>query len=513
MILVTVGAQMPFDRLVQAVDAWAAEHPGEEIYAQVGPGGWRPPNVPHSEFLDPLHFRRMVDKARVVVAHAGMGTILTAMEKGTPLLIMPRRGDLHETRNDHQIATARQLASLGRATVVYDAKHLMAELSHMARFAAPRPISDRASPELLQALRKFVIDGEVPELAAYGRTENPATPAKVGVPPAAVAPVALRGLARSRSGSPRRLAPDGVGAAVLLAGGSGAASLARAAERSLLELPVEPGLTLMATWRAELQAAFSRRTREFPVEVRILGGPLVSFDELCAADRLSIEHDHDPGELRGTGGLLHDVAAEYPDDAYLMVAGASTVLLEPLGELVEELRGTGADVALFMHGDGSSPNLMLVRARCLRSIPPVGFVDFKEQALPRIAEANSVVVVRRERPVAVVARTPGEYIRALRLYHEWRNGVGVAAGERAAGAFAETWQPVFSIVEPDADVDADANIADSVVLNGARVGRGADVVRSVVCPGAEVPAFATVVDQVVRPRNAKAIARAIGAGR
>ncbi len=35
MIFVTVGEQLPFDRLVRAVDEWAAAS-GKEVFAQIG---------------------------------------------------------------------------------------------------------------------------------------------------------------------------------------------------------------------------------------------------------------------------------------------------------------------------------------------------------------------------------------------------------------------------------------------------------------------------------------------
>ena len=46
-----------------------------------------------------------MDAAAAIVAHAGMGTILTALETGKRLLVMPRRAALGEHRNDHQLAT------------------------------------------------------------------------------------------------------------------------------------------------------------------------------------------------------------------------------------------------------------------------------------------------------------------------------------------------------------------------------------------------------------------------
>ncbi len=60
--------------------------------------------------------------ATAIVAHAGMGTILTALEMGKPLLVMPRRAALGEHRNDHQLATASRFAELGRVKVAFSTK-------------------------------------------------------------------------------------------------------------------------------------------------------------------------------------------------------------------------------------------------------------------------------------------------------------------------------------------------------------------------------------------------------
>jgi UDP-N-acetylglucosamine transferase subunit ALG13 len=161
MILVTVGAQMPFDRLIQAVDAWAARNPSEEIFAQIGPDAWKPRHIRWVQFLAPAEFRRNVEQARAIVSHAGMGTVLTALELGKPLLLLPRRGHLKETRNDHQVDTAEQLAKAGRATIVMDERELISALDNLDHLPPPKRIGSHASPELLETIRKFVIDGRV----------------------------------------------------------------------------------------------------------------------------------------------------------------------------------------------------------------------------------------------------------------------------------------------------------------------------------------------------------------
>lgn len=109
MIFLTVGSQMPFDRLVQAVDAWAGAHPGVDVVAQVGQGAAPTQHVRRHESLAPADFRDAVQRCQLLVAHAGMGSVLTGLELGRPMLLLPRLGALRETRNDHQVATLKWL--------------------------------------------------------------------------------------------------------------------------------------------------------------------------------------------------------------------------------------------------------------------------------------------------------------------------------------------------------------------------------------------------------------------
>jgi UDP-N-acetylglucosamine transferase subunit ALG13 len=155
-IFVTVGAQMPFDRLVRAADGWAGARQRRDVFAQIGPGAWQPRNVDWCEFLAPTEFRERCEQADVLVAHAGMGSIITALELAKPILVMPRRGDLRETRNDHQIATARQFAEQGKLSVAMDADELAVLLDRLADVAKPSPIGAHASQGLLSGLREFI---------------------------------------------------------------------------------------------------------------------------------------------------------------------------------------------------------------------------------------------------------------------------------------------------------------------------------------------------------------------
>ena len=153
---------MPFDRLIGAVDAWAAARGRSDVFAQIGATPLRPRHVQFADKIEPAEFRRRMVEATAVVAHAGMGTILTALECGTPILVMPRLGRLQETRNDHQVATAERFKALGRVVVAMDEHELPAAMDRLAELERRPTIQAQASPELLAAVRAFVFGARAP---------------------------------------------------------------------------------------------------------------------------------------------------------------------------------------------------------------------------------------------------------------------------------------------------------------------------------------------------------------
>jgi UDP-N-acetylglucosamine transferase subunit ALG13 len=99
-----------------------------------------------------------------------MGTILSALELGKPLLIMPRRVELGEHRNDHQLATAHRLADLGRVNVAFDETELAAKLDELGRLMPQPRISRSAPDDLLAGLRTFIL-GQPPVPQTAGAAE------------------------------------------------------------------------------------------------------------------------------------------------------------------------------------------------------------------------------------------------------------------------------------------------------------------------------------------------------
>ena len=158
MIFVTVGHQMPFDRMIKAVDAWAERESRADLFAQIGAGDYWPSYFPAAPFLTPEQFKQRMHEADGIVAHAGTGTIIAALQLGKPLLVLPRRADLSETRNDHQFATAAHFKKSGSILVADSETDLAAKMSELTDFRPAATLGDSASPELIERVRRFALE-------------------------------------------------------------------------------------------------------------------------------------------------------------------------------------------------------------------------------------------------------------------------------------------------------------------------------------------------------------------
>jgi hypothetical protein len=281
-------------------------------------------------------------------------------------------------------------------------------------------------------------------------------------------------------------------ALVLLGGGVRPTPFTTAIRRPLLDLPAEDGATILDCWTALAdQLAVQLKVDQLPVRVMISQDaslPTVRRQR----DHLDLHVEHDANSLRGTAGVLRDLAEQYADDDYILVANAAQLMFSPLGELLAGLHGTGGDVSVVSHADGTPSGVMLIRCGVLDCVPAVGFMDMKEQALPRIADHHRVAVCTWTVPTGLPIRTPSGYISALRWHHRRLSG-----RPDLSSPFEESWQPTFSLVEPAARVAPDVRVHDSVVLDGAQIDSGAVLVNTIACMGGGLGRGKMAVDQVI----------------
>lgn len=157
-IFVSVGSMMPFDRLVIAMDEWAAAHPDVPVEIQIGRGRYEPRHARFVRLMPVTDYRRRVAASQLFVAHAGMGSIIAAIEAGKPLLMLPRLQAQGEHNTDHQLATAASIGARPGLHVATDAADLQARASALLADTGtpPAPISRFADPAFTDRIRAFI---------------------------------------------------------------------------------------------------------------------------------------------------------------------------------------------------------------------------------------------------------------------------------------------------------------------------------------------------------------------
>jgi UDP-N-acetylglucosamine transferase subunit ALG13 len=115
-IFVALGTQAyPFDRLLRGLDGVE-----EELVVQAGASTHRPAGATWFEFLDYSQLVEYVREARVVVSHAGVGSVMTAVAEGKRPVVVPRLARYGEAVDDHQLPFARRLDGAGLVRLVED---------------------------------------------------------------------------------------------------------------------------------------------------------------------------------------------------------------------------------------------------------------------------------------------------------------------------------------------------------------------------------------------------------
>lgn len=117
-IVVSLGTDHhAFDRLVSWTDEWL-EQQAAPPSCLVQHGASRPPRrapgvtmVSHQEILD------LYADAEVIVVQGGPGSIIDALSTGHIPIAVPRRSQLHEVVDDHQVEFAQQMARQGQAVL------------------------------------------------------------------------------------------------------------------------------------------------------------------------------------------------------------------------------------------------------------------------------------------------------------------------------------------------------------------------------------------------------------
>jgi UDP-N-acetylglucosamine transferase subunit ALG13 len=124
---VTLGFERrPFDRLLKAVDEGIASRiipPATLVQRGYSPYALR--QCPSVSFLSYTEMRAALSAAEIIIAHAGVGTLLQCLRLNKIPILFPRSARLGEHVDDHQVIFARIMQEQKRALVAHDGEQLL----------------------------------------------------------------------------------------------------------------------------------------------------------------------------------------------------------------------------------------------------------------------------------------------------------------------------------------------------------------------------------------------------
>ena len=149
----TVGATLPFPRLIDWIER--ARQEGllpPELIVQTGTGGRAIADAECHEGLPFDIVGQILDEADIVICHGGTGSIITALQRGCHVIVIPRQYALGEHYDDHQSEIADAFALRGLLQVARDYPAFVAALSAVkARTPRMATTNPQALAEWLRA--------------------------------------------------------------------------------------------------------------------------------------------------------------------------------------------------------------------------------------------------------------------------------------------------------------------------------------------------------------------------
>jgi UDP-N-acetylglucosamine transferase subunit ALG13 len=145
---------LEFARLVYKMDAVAAAT-GEHVVVQTGMGETLPEHCEHFAFRPRDEIAELIRQSRLVVTHAGIGSVIDAVSAQRPLIVVPRLRRHREHNNDHQLDLAEAVQRRGWGRMVLDVD----ELDYLC--AHPPPVHGEYRPAratLVEAVRRSILN-------------------------------------------------------------------------------------------------------------------------------------------------------------------------------------------------------------------------------------------------------------------------------------------------------------------------------------------------------------------
>lgn len=144
MILVLLGTQNnSFTRLLDEIQKCVDNKSiNEDVVVQAGFTKFESSNMKVLSLIDKKALSKLQDEARLIITHGGVGSIISSLQKGKKVIVVPRLKKYGEHVNNHQLQIARRFEQEGYVKCVVNTKYLQKMINSIEEFEPQRYESD-----------------------------------------------------------------------------------------------------------------------------------------------------------------------------------------------------------------------------------------------------------------------------------------------------------------------------------------------------------------------------------
>ena len=154
MIFVTLGTQdKPFKRILDLLENSDID---DEIIVQSGYTDYDSKRMKILKYVPKDEFHDYLKKADYIICHAGVGTILSALDLNKKILAVPRLAKYGEHVNDHQLQIADAYIQKGYILVLSENDDLKEKLTELKDFV-PEPFVSN-NENFVRKLKDYIMN-------------------------------------------------------------------------------------------------------------------------------------------------------------------------------------------------------------------------------------------------------------------------------------------------------------------------------------------------------------------
>lgn len=159
MILISLGThERPFHRLLKEIEKLISEGKIRDVIIQTGYTSYKVKGAKCFDFIEFGKMQKYIKNCDFLITHGGVGSITDALNYGKAAIVVPRRKELNEHTDNHQLQITKEMEKIGKIIPVYDIKDLKKAIEKARKLKVKKRIQKK--PKILEIVGKKLREWE-----------------------------------------------------------------------------------------------------------------------------------------------------------------------------------------------------------------------------------------------------------------------------------------------------------------------------------------------------------------